>query len=128
MRDGADERAELAELERARLRTLVAGDVEAARELHADDYQLIPPGGGALSREEYLDELASGRLRYVAWEPEAIDVRIRGDAACLRYRATITVALGGGAAEAVPVWHTDYYERDDGRWRVVRSHATRAAG
>ena len=125
--DEAEARAELAEVERARLRALVEGDLAAAAELHADEYELIPPGGRPLSKQAYLDELASGRVRYLAWEPEKIDVRVRGDAACLRYRCTITIVVDGGEAESVVVWHTDYYEREGGRWRAVRSHATRAA-
>jgi hypothetical protein len=55
-------------LERRRLRALVAGDPEAAEQLHADDYQLITPSGATLSKHEYLDAIASGELNYRAFE------------------------------------------------------------
>jgi hypothetical protein len=44
----------------------VDGDIPLARRLHAEDFQLINPSGGALTREEYLGGLASGFLDYLA--------------------------------------------------------------
>ena len=40
-------------VEHERLRALVEADVEAASRLHADDFQLINPLGGSLSKDEY---------------------------------------------------------------------------
>jgi hypothetical protein len=111
--------------ERARLRALVAGDAAAARPLHADDFQLINPGGRTFSKEEYLGGIASGELNYLVWEPDAIAVRLYGPAAVLRYQASLQIAVGGRAGELARYWHTDLYERRDGRWQVVWSHATR---
>jgi hypothetical protein len=30
-----------------------------------------------------------------------------------------------GSLDTGTMWHTDYYERREGRWQVVWSHATR---
>src|SRR5258707_249320 len=62
--------------ERERLRALVLGNMEVAHQLHADDFQLIHPGGGSLSKEQYLGGLASGQLKYLVFEPDAIEVRV----------------------------------------------------
>ena len=67
--------------ERERLRALVSGDVARAAQLHADEFQLINPLGGALSKDEYLGGISSGQIQYLQWEPEAIAVRVYGDAA-----------------------------------------------
>jgi hypothetical protein len=45
---------ELRAAERKRLRSLVEADVETARRLHADDFQLINPLGGSVSKDQYL--------------------------------------------------------------------------
>jgi hypothetical protein len=111
-------------IEQLRLKLLVAGDVAAARALHADDFQLINPVGRAFSREEYLGSLAKGYLDYVEWTPGPMDVRMLRGAAVIRYRAQIQVSLGGQLRPLVPHWHTDYYEKRDGRWQVVWSQAT----
>jgi hypothetical protein len=59
----SEDRAEADSLratERERLRALVAADVARARDLHADDFQLINPRGGVLTKEQYLGGIASG--------------------------------------------------------------------
>jgi hypothetical protein len=110
--------------ERLRLRVLVAGDVAAAQPLHADDFQLINPVGRPFSREQYLGSLSSGYLDYLHWDPGPIDVRVSGSAATIRYRSELQVSLGGVPQPRLGHWHTDYYEKRDGRWQVVWSQAT----
>jgi hypothetical protein len=116
----------LADVERRRLRALVDADLPSADELHADDFQLITPGGDSLSKEDYLGAVASGSIDYLVWEPEAIDARVSGDAACLRYLSTIDIKVDGIPLGSGQYWHTDLYEKRDGRWQVVWSQATRA--
>jgi hypothetical protein len=62
--------------ERERLRSVVRGDVQRAGELHAEDFQLINPLAGSISKEQYLGGIRSGQIRYLYWEPEAIAVRL----------------------------------------------------
>jgi hypothetical protein len=121
--------AELADLLRAteheRLRSLVEADLAAADRLHADDYQLITPGGGTFSKAAYLGGIADGRLRYRRFEPEGeIRVRVWESAAALRYEVNIEVVDDGNVYRD-RCWHTDIYELRDGRWVAVWSHATR---
>jgi hypothetical protein len=111
-------------LERSRLRALVARDVELARPLHASDFQLITPVGMALSREQYLGAIAAGALKYGAWDPKHIDVRLYGDAAAIRYQSSLEVTFGAHHVPRADYWHTDLYEKRDGAWQVVWSHAT----
>jgi hypothetical protein len=115
----------VSDIERQRLRLLVAREMEAAADLHADDYQLITPSGHAMTKAEYLGRIASGKLRYQVFEPSS-DIAVLSSArlAVLRYTARITVAEGGEDAVAITCWHTDCYELRDGRWQAVWSQAT----
>jgi hypothetical protein len=72
-KDRADQ---LRAIERARLRSLVDADMATARRLHADDFELINPVGGTLSKEQYLRRIASGELDYLEREPGEIRVRL----------------------------------------------------
>ena len=118
----ASERLRQIELER--LRALVEADLDVAWRLHADDFQLITPGGDAWSREEYLTRVESGDLDYRLWEPEGeIQVRLSGDLAAIRYAATLSV-VADGQQLSMRAWHTDVYERRDSEWQVVWSQAT----
>ena len=85
--------AELAAVERRRVRALVAVDLALADELHASDFQLITPGGEARSKEQYLGRIASGETNYQLWEPGEISARVSGEVGCLRYRSTMNVRL-----------------------------------
>src|SRR5947209_3828846 len=111
--------------ERERLRALVAADLTVAAQLHADDFQLITPGGTVLTKEQYLGGIASGHLNYRVWEPDGeIAVRLYGEMALIRYRSRLHMSLAGAAGVLHRFWHTDSYERRDGRWQVVWSQAT----
>lgn len=120
----ANEADFLRETERARLRALVAGDVDQAREFHAPDFQLITPIGAALSNEAYMSAIASGQLKYLIWEPGDIAVRLYAGTAVVRYRAQLEIVFSGHKIPRRDYWHTDTYENHDGRWKVVWSHAT----
>jgi hypothetical protein len=116
---------EFGDLERRRLRVLVAGDVEAAAAMHADDYQLINAGGGVVTKQAYLDWIASGEVHYRVFEAASeVEVKSFDDVAMVRYRARIESDFFGGQ-DSGTFWHTDIYERRDGQWLAVWSQATR---
>jgi uncharacterized protein DUF4440 len=50
----------LPDLERRRLRALVSGDMATAGPLHAEEYWLITPAGSGLTKDGYLEAVASG--------------------------------------------------------------------
>jgi hypothetical protein len=121
--------AELTELirstERERLRALVEADMDVAEQLHADDFQLINPAGGALSKEEYLGGIASGGLDYLVFEPVSeIRVHLYDQAAVIRYQSQLQIVIEGQDIGLSNYWHTDVYERREGRWQAVWSQAT----
>jgi ketosteroid isomerase-like protein len=100
--------------------------MEAVERLHAEDYQLITPGGRAVSKAEYLDMVGSDGFRYIVFEPvSALEVRLHDDVAIARYQARIEVRDADGDVDAGIFWHTDVWERRDDGWRAVWSHATR---
>ena len=98
-----------------------------ARELHADNFQLINPFGGCLSKEEYLGAIETGALKYLIWEPEGIEVRTYGNAAAVRYRARLENVFRGQKRSLRRYWHTDLYEKRDDR-QVVWSQAMEILG
>ncbi|MGE5230175.1 MAG: nuclear transport factor 2 family protein [Deltaproteobacteria bacterium] len=110
--------------ERERLRALVTADVARARQLHAEDFQLINPLGGALSKEQYLGGIEAGQIHYLFWEPDKIEVRVYGAIAVMRYQSQLEIVVLGRHIPRQRYWHTDLYEQRGGQWQVVWSHAT----
>jgi len=112
-------------IETKRLRALQDADLDAAKAFHADDYQLITPSGSPMTRDEYLGAVASGILDYIVFEAVSpIAVRLYRDAAVIRYETHIESAWNGVRGRGGRFWHTDVYEKRDGRWQVVWSQAT----
>jgi len=110
--------------ERERLRGLVQANMEVANRLHADDFELITPGGGAWSKDTYLGDIASGVFRYVVFEPSSeIVVRPHGDVALIRYQSRIELVNNGEPGD-LRSWHTVTCERRDEVWQIVWSQAT----
>lgn len=116
------------ETEHARLRALVAADVQAASPLHADDFLLVTPGGGTYDKTQYLGVIADGSVSYDVFEPVGeIEVRLYDRVAAIRYRSRIEIAVEE-ERYSDRCWHTDLYEERDGRWQIVWSQATRIGG
>jgi hypothetical protein len=112
-------------IERRRLRALIGADTATGFHLHAPDFQLITPGGASMNREQDLGGLASGLLRYATWEPDTITVRLFDSVAVLRYRSRLVMVVSGrDTVKPFAHWHTDVYEKRDGRWQAVWSQAT----
>jgi len=111
-------------LERARLQALVEREMDLARQLHALDFQLITPTGHLYLGDQYLNEIETGLLKYMAWDPEEMEVRMHANVAMLRYQARLEVDSGIGQRSIFHCWHTDSYELIDGLWQVVWSQAT----
>lgn len=122
--DAGGEAKLIRDTERARVAALVAGDLDVAAALHADDFQLVNPAGGILEKSEYLGAIASGQLDYLIWEPGEMAVRQAGRQAVIRYRSEIQVTLQGRTGSRTPHWHIDFYEKRNGKWQVVWSQAT----
>ena len=122
--DPQDEADVIRATERQRVKALVDANVEVARQLHADDFQLINPLGGSISKEQYLGGIASGAIDYLVWEPGTIEVRLYARAAVIRYQSQLKIVVQGQEIPLRRYWHTDSYEKRNGRWQVVWSQAT----
>jgi Domain of unknown function (DUF4440) len=111
--------------ERERLKSLVEANMDVARKLHADDFQLVNPFGETYSKEQYLSGIASGRLDYLVWEPvSSIEVRLYGEGAVIRYQSKLQIIVDGEKTPLMRYWHTDSYEKRKGQWQIVWSQAT----
>ena len=113
------------ELEIERLSSLVDADMDVARRLHADDFQLITPDGSEYTKQTYLGGISSGELDYVVWEPGEIRVRLYSDVAVIRYYdSQFEVIVNGELARTGMLRHTNLYEKRNGEWQVVWSQAS----
>jgi ketosteroid isomerase-like protein len=64
-------------------RALKEQDYIALEELYADDYMLVRPDGSVLDKQEVLQDLRSGGLRFHSIELDQTEVRMYGSTAVL---------------------------------------------
>jgi ketosteroid isomerase-like protein len=123
--DALPSEAEIIDLERRRLASLVARDMATADALHADDYELVTPGGRTMTKSDYLGGVERGELTYSVFEAASPErVRLGDGMAVVRYVARIEIDWEGGHDEGT-FWHTDVWELRSSGWQAVWSHATR---
>jgi ketosteroid isomerase-like protein len=112
-------------IQRKRSAALLAANIQAAREIHADDFQLVTPLGAVFSKDQYLGAVEAGVLKYAILELDSpVDVRVYGDVALIRYRAQIEIDVQGQRYPRAAYWFTDAYEKREGRWQIVWSQGT----
>jgi hypothetical protein len=119
--------AVLIDLEKQRLRALVEADAATLDALHAPEFVLIHPGGGAWSRAKYLGDVVAGTIDYRRFDAVSpIDVVADGGLAVLRYRSAIDIHVQGREPGPLECWHTDCYRTagSGSPWRAVWSQAT----
>ena len=112
---------ELVELSHALVRAVQEHDAEKLDLLLADEFTL-DGAAGTLSREELI-EAAGGAYAIDEFAYEEIDTEIYGSTAVVlsRYRQ---VARIGDRDASGDLRITDVWTRRDGRWQIVRRHAT----
>jgi hypothetical protein len=119
----------LEEMEEMRRQALVDADMRVVDRLHAADFQLIPPPGTRLTREEFLGAVAAGDLDFLAFEPiSTIQVRLHSKVAVLWYRSRIDIVAADQGRFTHEAWHTCLYEIRQGRWQAVWEQATAVGG
>ena len=121
---GSSQADRLRAIEQKRTQALADADTATARQLMADDFQLINPGGAAQSREQLLGAVKAGVLDFIGNGPASpITVRQYGNAAVLRYQRNFDLVIAGTRLTH-KAWSTELYERRHGRWQIVWEQTT----
>lgn len=117
---------EFTSIENAFNAAMVSNDVARIADCISDDWVLVTPEVGPVSREGVLEAIATGRLTHDMMVKKLVRVRVYDDMAVVTGRGQNTGTFRG-APLAADEWITDIYRRIDGRWRCVLTHLTPAA-
>jgi len=125
IKEKENEKEQIIKIEKERLKALVDVNINYAKQVHADDFQLVTPGGYIYDKTLYLGQIESGELDYKKWDPGEITVRLYGKVAVIRYRDTACIVYVDGKLDLNGrPWHTNLYEKRNGQWQVVWSQAS----
>jgi hypothetical protein len=101
-----------------RLAAMVAADGPAMRRWMAEDLAYVHSTGTVETREELIDGLVDGRLRYLALVPSRREVRFLGPAAALVSGQAGIQAAAGATTVDFDALYLAVYGFADGRWQL----------
>ena len=115
----------LVDLEEAFNAAMISNDIERIAACVSDDWLLITPEAGPVSRAVIFDAIRSGRLTHATMQKRALHARVLGDVAWVTGRGQNTGTFRGEPIQA-DEWITDVYHLREGVWRCVLTHLTPA--
>ena len=121
----ADDAADLIATDKRMQRAFVDRDVAALEEIFTDDYVLVLWNGVERTKAEVLREVRDPENRWEVNETSGWQVRVHGDLAIVV--ATLhQKGMQGDQAFDSNVKFSDTYIRENGKWRNVHAHASKA--
>ena len=117
---------ELAEVEEAFNQAMISNDVSRISACVADEWVLVTPEAGVMSRARILRVIEIGELSHDSMTKTVSRVKVYGDIAVVTGRGENSGYFRGKRITA-DEWITDVYRRAEGRWLCVLTHLTPAA-
>ena len=106
---------------------VVNADTRKLENLTHNSFVWTHRGGIQQTRQQLLDQLSSGQLRFAKIDPANVTVNVSGDTAIVRGTATAQrSAVSGGSPDAAPfnVSYTFVLTNQGGGWLVVAIHGS----
>jgi Domain of unknown function (DUF4440) len=122
-------RKEVAATETAFQQTLLAGDTKVLENLIDESFIWTHDAGEQVTRQQLLEELSSGRLKYSKLETRGVSVSVYGDTGLVRgisprQRSSIP-NTGGSDSAPFEAFYTLTLVNKGGAWKAVALHTSR---
>lgn len=117
--------AEVKKLELQRFDAMVRGDTVLLGSLLAEDLTYTHTTGVVDSKARFLESLASGKLRYLAWKPDGMEVRLFGEATAVVTGRIDARVVANGKEASFLACYTSVYTKRHGRWLLAAWQSTR---
>jgi ketosteroid isomerase-like protein len=104
---------------------MISNDIERIAECITDDWLLVTPEAGPVSRSRILDVVGSGRLTHSSMTKVATHAAVMGDMAWVTGRGQNTGTFNGMPIQA-DEYITDIYRKVGDTWLCMLTHLTPA--
>jgi ketosteroid isomerase-like protein len=101
-------------------RALMSADMDALSRIFADDYVQYDESGSAFTKHDVLENLKSGKIRYISMISTGRQIRLFGDFAIVHGSEDDEVEQAG-TRFSVRYVYTDVVIKRDDRWQIVGS-------
>ncbi|MBG0792425.1 nuclear transport factor 2 family protein [Methylocystis sp. H62] len=117
---------ELSAVEEAFNRAVISNDVAAISSCISEDWTLVTPEVGPVSRDGFLHAVGQGILSHDSMTKDILRVRVYGNVAVVTGRGRNT-GIFKGAPISADEWITDVYVKTGDRWICTLTHLTPVA-
>jgi len=107
-------------------RALMSADIDELSRIFADDYVQYNESGRAFTKHDVLENLKSGKIRYISMISSGRQVRLFEDFAIVHGSEEDEVEQGGKRF-SVRYVYTDVVMKRGGRWQIVGSQLAKPA-
>ena len=102
-------------------RALIAADVAELSRIFADDYIQYDESGKMFTKQDVLNNLKSGAVRYIALISTGRRIRVLSDDLAIVHGSEEDDVEQGGRRFPVSYIYMDVVVKRDGRWQIVGS-------
>ena len=102
-------------------RALIAADLAELSRIFADDYVQYDEAGKMFTKQDVLDNLKSGAVRYIAMISTGRRVRLLSDDLAIVHGSEEDDVAQGGRRFPVSYIYMDVVVKRDGSWQIVGS-------
>ena len=117
---GRNDEGEIARLFDDGDRALISGDVAELERIYADDYVQYDESGNRSTRQDLIQRITSGEIRFLSMRSTGRKIRLFGDFAIV-HGSEEDVVNRGGQQFSVRYLYMDVVIKRDGRWQIVAS-------
>lgn len=115
-----DDEQQVRRLEQDLIEAFRGNDTASLATIMADDFVFTDPRGRSITKDRWLEDLASGAFAFESIEIEGLRVRLAGDAALVTGLVTLKArSREGGYNGQFGV--VDVYMKRDGHWQLALS-------
>ncbi len=107
-------------------RALTSAAVAELRRVYADDYVQCDESGKASTREDLIDRLTSGKVRFVSMISTGRRIRLLRDDVAVVHGSEDDEIERNGQRSSVRYVYMDVVTKREGRWQIVASQLARA--
>jgi uncharacterized protein (TIGR02246 family) len=108
-------------------RALITADLADLSRIFADDYVQYDESGKSFTRQDVLNNLKSGAIRYVSMISTGRRVRLLNDEVAIVHGAEADLVEQDGKRFTVHYVYTDVVMKRGGKWQIVASQLARPA-
>jgi ketosteroid isomerase-like protein len=105
------------------IEALKRNDITALNRIIAEDFMLVEVNGNLLNREQDLEPVKSGDLKFQSLTTEDVKVFVYGETAIVTGRGVYEITYKGKAS-TIRERFFDVFQKRKGQWRVIASRPT----